>query len=441
MLDFADKHFYGKAATGVFNEFLPEPSPAILRSPFNVRDFGAVADGYTKDTRALQRALDTCAVSGGGEVVIPAGRYLVGSLQLGHRTILRLEAGAVLVGSPDLEDYPMVDIRWEGRIQPGRRALIHAAYVDNIAIIGPGLLEGNPTVAAAQNPRGAVVIEHIACNNVRWEGFSVSQGGNWATHPTFCDNVTIRNVTIRGKRDGIDVDSCRNVLIEGCDIDTGDDAISLKSGRGLDGARLGRPTEDVLIKDSRLACRRFACIGIGSETSGGIRNVRVERCKFIYAHTHAIYIKTRIGRAGVIENISVNDCDLEEGSFLRINLVVAGNKNTVDDSVEGPLGVPLGRNYAFTNIRVKCKNLAEIVQISPEKPLEGLALTNITGTCETGISIQNVKDALLRDIKVTGFSGPLLSTHNVTGTGLEGAVEYTPPPASADPARAIPAKR
>lgn len=441
MLDFADQHFFAKPAKRSFFEFLPEPVPAVLKSPFNVRDFGAVADGLSKDTRALQRALDTCAVSGGGEVIVPAGKYLIGSVQLGNRTVLRLEEGAVLIGSPDLEDYPMIDIRWEGRLQPGRRALIHAAFVDNIAIVGKGHIEGNPAVAAAQNPRGSVVIEHIACNKILWEGFSVTQGGNWATHPTFCDDIVIRNVTIRGKRDGIDIDSCRRVLIEGCDIDSGDDAISIKSGRGMDGARLGRPSEDILIRDSKLACRRFACIGIGSETSGGVKNVQVERCRFIYAHTHAVYIKTRIGRAGVIENISVNDCDMDEGNFLRVNLVVAGNKNTADDSVEGPLGVPTGRNFSFRNIRVKCKNLAEVVQISPDKPLEGFVFENITGTCESGISMQNVRGAQLSDLKVTGFSGPLLATHNVTGTGLEGAVEYTPPPAAADPAKAIPAKR
>ena len=141
----------------------------------------------------------------------------------------------------------MLDVRWEGRWQPGRRALIYSANVDHTGIVGPGRVEGNPAVAAPQNPRGVVVLEPISCNDVRWDGFTVTQGGNWATHPTYCTGVVIKNVTIRGNRDGIDVDSCKNVRIEGCDIDTGDDSISLKSGRGMNGARLGRPTEDVLI--------------------------------------------------------------------------------------------------------------------------------------------------------------------------------------------------
>src|SRR5258708_28443320 len=104
---------------------------------FNVRDFGAVGNGTNKDTAAFQKALDACAVSGGGEVVVPAGNYLIGSVQLGNRTVLRLETNSVITGSADKEDYPMMDIRWEGRWQPGRRALIYAANVDHTGIIGP----------------------------------------------------------------------------------------------------------------------------------------------------------------------------------------------------------------------------------------------------------------------------------------------------------------
>jgi len=399
---------------------------AAAKPPFNVRDFGAVGDGTNKDTGAFQKALDTCAVSGGGEVLVPAGKYLIGSVQIGDRTILRLEAGSIITGSPDTNDYPMMDIRWEGRWQPGRRALIYSANVDHTGIIGPGRIEGNPTVAASQNPRGVVVLEPISCNDVRWEEFTVTQGGNWATHPTYCADVVIKNVNINGGRDGIDVDSCKNVRIEGCDINTGDDSISLKSGRGLNGARLGKPTEDVLITQCILTGRRFAAIGIGSETSGGIRNVRIEHCK-LNSRTFGVYVKTRIGRAGVIENISGDDLDVLAGGFLRVNLISSGNKNTSDDPVEDLAGYPLGRNFSFSNIRVAATTLADVSQVSAEKPLEKLVLKNITGTCTKGITLVHVRDARLSGIKVTGFTGPLLATDDTTGTGLEGAVKYEPP--------------
>jgi polygalacturonase len=387
---------------------------------FNVRGFGAVGDGTNKDTVAFQKALDACAVAGGGEVIVPAGNYLIGSVQIGNRTILRLETNSVILGSADANDYPMMDIRWEGRWQSGRRALIFAANVDHTGIIGPGRIEGNPGVAAPQNPRGVVVLEPISCKEVRWEGFTVTQGGNWATHPTYCSDVTIRNLKIVGNRDGIDVDSCNDVRIENCDINTGDDSISLKSGRGLDGARIGKQTEKVLIKNCNLVGRRFACVGIGSETSGGIRDVRIERCK-LTSRTFGIYIKTRIGRAGVIENISGDDLDILGGGFLRINLTTSGNTNTSDDPVEGLAGYPLGRNFYFSNVRVtNCPTLVDATKIAAEKPLEGLVLKNISGNCTNGISLANISGAKLHGIKVTGCQGAFLTMTNVQGSGLSG---------------------
>jgi polygalacturonase len=392
----------------------PQKAPAT----FNVRDFGAVGDGTNKDTVAFQKALDACASAGGGEVLVPAGKYLIGSVQLGKRTILRLALNSIIRGSADPEDYPMMKIRWEGRWEPGRRALIYSANVDHTGIIGPGLIEGNPTVAAPQKPRGVVVLEPIGCKDVHWERFTVTQGGNWATHPTYCSEVVIKDVNIVGGRDGIDVDSCRNVRIEDCDLNTGDDSISLKSGRGREGVRAGKPTKNVLITNCNLVGRRFACVGIGSETSGGIRNVQIEKCKMT-SRTFGVYIKTRIGRGGVIENIAGKDLDILAGGFLKINLTSAGNLNTADDPVAGLAGYPLGRNFNFSNVRVACSTLADVSQISPEKPLDGLVLKNITGTCTKGITLHNVKNAVLRDIQVTGCVGAVLTETNVQGSGLE----------------------
>ncbi|HSY18808.1 MAG TPA: glycosyl hydrolase family 28 protein [Candidatus Acidoferrales bacterium] len=388
------------------------------RAFYNIRAFGAVGDGVTKDTVAFQKALDACAIAGGGEVVVPAGKFLIGSVQLGNRVVLRLAKDSIITGSGDTNDYPMLDIRWEGRWQPGWRALIYSANVDHTGIIGPGRIEGNPAVAAPQNPRGAVVLEPINCTDVHWEGFTVTQGGNWATHPTYCTGVVIKGITINGGRDGVDVDSCKNVRIENCDINTGDDSISLKSGRGMDGARIGRPTEDVLITHCNLVGRRFACLGIGSETSGGVRNVRIENCQ-LTSRTFGVYIKTRIGRGGAIENISGTDLDVLGGGFLKINLTSAGNLNTADDPVEGKAGIPLGRNYVFRNVRVaNCPRLVDAKDISPVKPLQGLTLTDISGTCTNGITLANITGVKLGNIKVSGYQGALLTSTNVQGTGL-----------------------
>jgi polygalacturonase len=387
---------------------------------FSVRNYGASGNGVTKDTVAFQKALDMCAISGGGQVVVPAGNYLIGSIQIGNRTIVRLEKDSVLLGSSDLEDYPIMDVRWEGRWQQGHRALIYTGNVDHIGIIGPGRIQGSRAVAFGKGMRGAPVLEPISCTDVRWEGFAVTHDGTWATHPTYCTDVVIKDLNIRNTRDGIDVDSCRNVRIEGCDIDTGDDAISLKSGRGMNGARIGKSTENVLITRCILGGGYFACIGIGSETSGGIRNVRIEKTRFAHSRTCAIYIKTRTGRAGVIENITGGDLDVANGGFLCINTVSGGNQSTPDDTVEGELGFPLLRKIFFSNIRMKdVTTLAEVVKVAPEKPIAGLSLRNITGNCKKGITLVNVRDAVLRNIKVSGFTGSLITADNSTGSGLQ----------------------
>jgi polygalacturonase len=406
--------------------------PAGPGAKYDVKTFGASGDGKTKDTAAFQKALDTCAVNGGGEVVVPAGNYLIGSVQMGTRTTLRLEKDSVLVGSGDAADYPTIDIRWEGRWQPGRRALIYAANVDHIGIVGPGRIEGNAQMAAPQNPRGSVVLEPISCTDVHWEDFSVQQGGNWATHPTYCTDMVIKNINIQGNRDGIDVDSCKNVRIEGCTINTGDDSISIKSGRGMDGARIGKPTEDVLVTNCTLTGRNFACVGIGSETSGGVHNLRIEHCKMT-ARTQAIYIKTRIGRAGVNDTIAVDDIDVLGGGLLRINLISSGNVNTADDPVQGLIGYPTLKAFSLSNARLNNATVvAEVVAIAPERPIEGLTLSNITGTAQKGITMMHVKGAVLKDINVTVANGPLLAIDDVTGSGLEKAEKYVaPPPAPA----------
>jgi hypothetical protein len=174
-----------------------------------------------------------------------------------------------------------------------------------------------------------------------------------------------------------------------------------------------------------LGGRRFACIGIGSETSGGIRNVRIERTRFTHSYTHAIYIKTRTGRGGVIENVVGEDLDVASGGFLRINLTRGGNQTSPDDTVAGPLGYPVVRDIRFCHVRLRDVTvLADVTEVAAESPLVGLTLADVTGTCRRGVALVNVRNAVLRGLDVTGFAGPLLAIAGTTGTGLEGAVPH-----------------
>jgi len=390
---------------------------------FNVRDFGARADGKTKDTAAFQQALDACSTNGGGVVDVPPGAYLIGSIVIGSNTTLRLERNADLNGSPDIADYPMVRTRWEGEFAPAHRALISAENASHIVIQGSGGIFGPPSVLSRlRNPRGPVLIEFTSCTNVVLDGFSTQYQQLWSIHPLLCRDFTARNLIIRSLNtngDGLDVDSCSDVLIDHCNIDTGDDAISLKSGRGMEAVRLGHPTQNVVIRDCTLVSSLFGGLGIGTEMSGGIRNVRIENC-FISGHQNAIFIKSRDGRGSFMENITGENLVINNSpTFLGINLLNKGIQATEPVTGETDKWSRV-QNVCFTNITVD--NIGQLVagtEIPSERPLDGLLLADIKGNCTRGITLANSINVKLAGIHVTGCQGPLVSTSNVKGTGWD----------------------
>jgi hypothetical protein len=399
------------------------------RSRFDVRTFGALGDGTTKDTAAFQRAIDAAAETG-GDVIVPQGDYLIGSIALRSNVTLRLEGDSVLRGSPDLADYPVVRGRWEGRWADVHRALVWAEGAHDVAVIGKGKIIGNPTLGGRQMPRRPCVVEMVRCQNVRLEGFEAEQRLMWTIHPTLCDDVVVRDVEVRSvgvNSDGIDVDSCRGVVISGCDIDSGDDCIAIKSGRGMEAVREGRPTRDVLITGCRLGDAGFACIGIGTEMSGGVEDVRIDRCTFTHAKSQAIYIKSQVGRGGYVRDVVVEDCTVEgarEG-FARFNLVSAGIKDA--EQVTGDDAIPRVRDIRFSDIRLaNCGGIVEAFLVSPERPIVNLTIDDIRGASTKGIALANVTGANISNITVTGVVGPLLATKNVTGSGLNGAADLVP---------------
>jgi polygalacturonase len=247
----------------------------------------------------------------------------------------------------------------------------------------------------------------------------------WSIHPTYCQNIDCKNLTIRstgGNGDGIDIDSCQHVRIDACDISTGDDCIAIKSGRGMEAYALLKTTQDVQITNCTFADSIFACIGIGSETSGGIRDIRIQHCKFTHAQTQAIYIKTRIGRGAFIEDITADDLDITgpNNGFLRLNLTGSGIQDQFP--VPGIDGIPTTKNFSFSNIHIaSCPALVVATEISSAKPLDGFSLTNVSGTAAKGISLANIQNADIKNINVTGCAAPLVRIFNVTGSGLENA--------------------
>jgi hypothetical protein len=333
-----------------------------------------------------------------------------------------MEPRANIIGSPEIADYPLVRVRWEGEFAQGHRALISAQKADRIAIVGPGSILGPPILLSRlRDPRGPCLIELADCTDVSLEGFTTQYQQLWSIHLLYCTNLTARNLTVRSVNvngDGIDVDSCEDVLIERCHIDTGDDAIALKSGRGMEAVRIGRPTQNVTIRDCTLISSMFAGLGIGTEMSGGIRNVRVENC-VVMGHQNGIFIKSRDGRGGFIENIAGRDLTvLNSPTFMAINLLSKGIQAGEPVPGKSEKWARL-RNVTFTNITVG--NVAELIaaeNIPSERPADGLTFSNITGTCRKGVTLVNSVNVKLDAISVTGFQGPLVTTENVQGTGL-----------------------
>jgi len=431
-----------------------------------VRELGAVGDGKAKDTEAVQLALDRCSVLGGGKVVFAAGEYLCGTLRIHSNTTVWLDEGATILGSPEIAEYPFTEVRWEGKWLKGYSSLITAQDAVNVRIAGKGRIvasqaikgrtvnadgspmqkraTGGPTasqsVARKDVLRHPALMEFVRCKGLVVENIVTEGNDMWSTHPVYCEDVVFRNVTFHSGADGVDVDSCKGVLIEGCTFETKDDCISLKSGRGMEGNTIGIPCEDVVIRNCTMRDQNFACIGIGSETSGGVRNVLVEHCKCLGARSHAVYIKSRPGRGAFLENITVREMDVSGmgQGFLRINTNGSGLQDP--DPVPGLSGVPTLKNFRFSNIRVvDVPALVTAGEIHPAKPLQGLVLENISGTCRKGMEIANVRGAVIRSVMVAGYAGPLLAVRNVTGIGLHGAAvlpemkanELLPEPAEA----------
>jgi polygalacturonase len=389
---------------------------------FNVRDFGATGDGTNLDTTAFQKALNACATAGGGTVVIPAGYYLIGSITIGGNTTVQLNSRANLIGSPNVADYPIEQIRFEGEFVPGHCALICARNVAHIAIVGHGLIYGPPlSVSRLRKPRGPVLMEFSECTNVTLDGFTTQYQQLWSIHPLLCSNVVAQNLTIRSvgsNGDGIDVDSCEDVLIDHCDINTGDDAISLKSGRGESAVRLDRPTRNVTIKDCTLVSSIFAALGIGSELSGGISDVLVENST-LSGRQNGISFKSREGRGGYIENFTGKDLTFPDSrTFLAVNLLDKGIQ--AKDPVTGnPEKWTRVSNIQFENIQVKnVSSLLMARDIPNERPVNGFSLIGVSGNCLRAFNLANMTNVVLANINVTNYSGPFLVKTNVQGFGL-----------------------
>jgi len=320
-------------------------APTFPSRTFDITRYGATTSGDS--TAAFRSAIDACARAGGGRVLVPRGRFETGAIHLRSRVNLHLDDGATIAFSRDPRAYlPVVLTRYEGVELLNYSPFIYALDATDVAVTGTGTLDGQADEAhwwnwrgtgpAAQAPmtasrtrlfdmaaRGVPVAERrfgdgsfmrpnfvqtYRCRNVLIDGVTVVNSPMWEIHPVLCRNVIVRGLTIRShgpNNDGCDPESCRDVLIERCTFDTGDDCIALKSGRNQDGRRLHTPIENVIIRDCEMRDGHGGVV-IGSEVSGGARNVFAERCRMDSPRLDRVLrVKTNSTRGGVLERVAI----------------------------------------------------------------------------------------------------------------------------------------
>ena len=258
----------------------------------------------------LQAKIDAAAAKGGGKVTVPAGTWETGPLTLASGVELHLEEGAHLVFPDDPALYPVRSYAYEGRMAERPQPLVSAAGATNVAVTGKGTFEAK--VAYWHSPERRRLprpqfFQFANCANVRLEGFRVRNSPSWTIHMFCTDGVTIRGLDVRCRgpnTDGIDLDSVQGALIEDCRLDQGDDGFCMKSGRNAEGRRRGRPTKDVTIRNCTVV-DAHTLLGIGSELSGGIENIRLENCRVEGEVWRVLFVKTNPARGGYVRNVSV----------------------------------------------------------------------------------------------------------------------------------------
>ena len=412
--------------------------PKFKSADFDIRKFGAVGDGKTSSTAAVRKAIAACHAAGGGRVIVPDGRFVTGALRLESNVNLHLADRATLAFSHDHREYPIVFTRWEGVELMNFSPFIYAYEAENIGITGAGTLDGQagpdhwwnwrtplPGSPGRDRPartrliemqaKGVPVAERVfgendylrpnfiqpyRSRNILIDGVTIINSPMWEIHPVLSRSVTVRNVTIKShgpNNDGCNPESCRDVLIDGCSFDTGDDCIALKSGRNDDGRRLNVPVENVVIRNCTMKDGHGGVV-IGSEISGGARNVFAEKCQMNSPQLdRALRIKTNAVRGGVIEGVYMRDVTVGE---------VAEAVVTIDFFYEeGEAGkyLPIVRDIDVRNVTSRKSQYALLLRGFKNAPITGVRLENCTfdGVAK-GDRLENVQGIELRNVRVNG---------------------------------------
>jgi polygalacturonase len=427
-------------ATTILSRIKP---PSFPDRDFEITKYGAASDGAKKCTEAIRTAIRACSSAGGGRVVIPAGTFLTGPIHLENNVNLYLSLGATLLFSTDPQDYlPNVFTRFESTECMNYSPFIYAFEKQNIAVTGPGTLDGQAGLEHwwpwagktrdgwksgapnAANDRKLIVqmgdrnvpveqrvfgeghylrpnfVQPIRCTNVLFEGFTIKRSPMWELNPVLCRNVIARNITIDShgpNNDGFDPECCRDVLVANCSFSTGDDCIAIKSGRNQDGRRVNVPCENVVIRDCQMKDGHGG-VSIGSEVSGGIRNVFINNCQMSSPNLErGLRIKTNSYRGGTIENIQFSNITIGQVAQAAVEV------DFFYEEGEGGPFKPVVKDIYISNVTSQKSKYGIFLRGFSNAPIAGVMLSHCTFNNAAGDNfVQNVQSVQVKDVRVNG---------------------------------------
>lgn len=474
--------------------------PVIPANEVNIKDFGAVSGGQVLNSEAFAAAIDAVTQKGGGKVVIPAGIWLTGPIILKSNLELYTEPGALVIFSNDKDLYPIIETSFEGLDTWRCVSPIYGKNLENIAITGHGIWDGSgeawrfvkrPKLTDNQwkklvasggvvNERGnewypseqfkmahetanmnvptgltskeeyeairdflrPVMVSIQNSKKVLFDGPTFQNSPAWCIHPLRVEDLTVRNITVRNpwysqNGDGIDIESCKNVVVYNSRFDVGDDAICIKSGKDEDGRRRGVPAENIIIRNN-IVYHGHGGVTVGSEMSGGVRNMHVSNCTFMGTDVGLRFKSTR-GRGGVVENIFISDIrmtniptqaisfDLYYGGKSVSEMLADGGQ---DIAMEEPVTIetPQFKNILIRNITLKGAQQAVFLQGLPEMNLENVEIRDMLLEADNGITVIDADGVKISNVKLITKNETALEFYNAKNVMVSGFMSHSKAP-------------
>ncbi len=455
--------------------------PKFLDQTFNVTDFGGRGDGVTLNTASFAAAIAACAKAGGGRVVIPEGLWLTGPIVFQSNVNLHIEQNALVRFTADYEAYPLRLVQLRGVPRVLVTAPLYAENVENIAITGSGVFDGtgeawrpiknwkmtpnqwrtllasggvvetqkdtqiwwpNEVAMAGEAKYNELIakgsldlseyeairifmrprlLHFINCRRVLLDGPTFQNSPFWNVNPLLCEDVTIRNINVRNawhsqNGDGLDLESCQKVLLEHSTFDVGDDAICIKSGINAEGRKIGVPTAQVVIRDCTVYHGHGGVV-IGSEMSGGVNHVYVDRCKFIGTDVGLRFKSTR-GRGGVVEQIQIQNIIMTSiaGDAMTFNLhyevIAPGETVSTQPAPAVPVPTeetPQFHQIAIKNVTVHGAKQALYMRGLPESPFADIHFEDIRiSAAAAGLTQIDTAAVTFKNVLFTAGDGAIL---------------------------------